>query len=100
MPDDTEVTGDELEDTVDDEGRADPDARDGGTDIHQEEAYDAEEPAAEWHVWLGGILVVVGLAILFAPEGMLPEVAVGLAPILVAVAVVGFVGQWAYRHYR
>lgn len=83
---------------------ADPDdvaeARDSGTDVHEEENYDAEEPQAEWHVWLAGIVAMVGVAIWLAPAGFLPELLAGLAPILVGVAVVGWAGQYLYRRAR
>lgn len=88
------------EHTAEDQVVHDASERDSGTDVHEEEAYDAEEPASEWHVWLAGILVVGGAAILIAPEGMLPELVVGLAPILLLVAVIGFAGQWLYRRSR
>lgn len=75
-------------------------ARDSGTDVDSEAAYDAEEPQAEWHVWLAAIVAMVGVAILIAPTDWLPELVVTLGPILVIIAVMAFGGQWLYRRYR
>lgn len=77
-----------------------PEDRDSGTDVDEESAYDADELRSEWHVWLVAILLVVGLVGLLAPTGSVPEILVGLAPILIVVAVLAGVGQWLFRRYR
>lgn len=87
-----------------DAGTDDPEAvarrRDSGTDVHEEETYDAEEPQAEWHVWLAAVVGMIGVGALIAPADVVPELLVGLAPILVVVAAIAGVGQWLYRRNR
>lgn len=74
--------------------------RDSGTDVHEEQQYDAEEPQVEWHLWLAALLLVGGVALLVVPEGMVPGLVAGLGPLFVLLAVMAWAGQWAYRWYR
>jgi|GEM_PF-4427301 len=74
--------------------------RDSGTDVPEEAAYDADEPRVEWHLWLGALVLVGGLTLLVAPEGMVSGLVAGLGPLFVLLAVMAWAGQWAYRRYR
>lgn len=79
---------------------SDVEERDSGTDVDEEAAYDAEEPRSEWHVWLAGLLLAGGVALVLAPEGMVPGLVAGLGPLFVLLAVMAWAGQWAYERYR
>lgn len=79
---------------------AEPEARDSGTDVDGEAAYDAEEPHAEWLLWVAAIVIALGAGLLIAPPDLVPELVVGLGPFLVLLGVVGWLGQWLFRRYR
>lgn len=56
---------------------------------------DAEEVSGEWHVWLLAAIVVIGVALFFAPRFFLPELVGSLGLLLVAIGVLGWVVKWA-----
>lgn len=84
-------------------GRTNELAFDGRTADEQDEPdegvdeSDAEAAESEWHFWLVGILIVLGIVLLVAPEPMVPELLLGLGPIFLAAGVVGWVIQWVYK---
>lgn len=61
---------------------------------------DAEEAESEWHAWLAGITIVVGFALLIAPEGFVPVILAGVGPIVIAMGIVGWFIQWIYKKRR
>lgn len=56
---------------------------------------DAEEVGGEWHVWLLAAIVVIGVALFFAPRFFLPELVGSLGVLLVVIGVLGWVVKWA-----
>lgn len=74
-----------------------------GTELkagEDEAASDAEAAESERHAWLAGMVVVVGVALLVAPSGVIPEFVPGIGPVLVVLGIVGLVIQWTYKRQR
>lgn len=74
---------------------------DGGVDEGRDEAEsDVETTEGEWHAWLAAMVVVGGIALVAAPDRILPGLVVGLGPMFIVAGVVGWVVQWAYKRWR
>lgn len=61
----------------------------------EEAADDAEDVESEWHFWILAAVVVIGIALVFAPRFFLPELVGTLGAFLVLVGAVGWVLKWA-----
>ena len=61
----------------------------------QEAEEDAEQVEGEWHVWIIAAVVVIGVALFFAPRFFLPELLGTLGAFLVAIGILGLAVKWA-----
>jgi hypothetical protein len=61
---------------------------------------DAEEVEGEWHAWILAAIVVIGIALFFAPRFFLPELLGSLGVFLAVTGVLGFAGKWAIGRRR
>lgn len=73
-------------------GAADEDPN-AAVDVEDDES-EEEQLTSEWHMWVIGILVVVGIVAIAAPSGILPELLGSLGPLLIALGLIGWVVQW------
>lgn len=71
--------------------------RDPESEAAAEAEEDAEDVESEWHTWALAALVVAGLAIVFAPPFLVPELLGSLGVFLVLIGVIGWVVAWAIR---
>lgn len=60
---------------------------------------DEEQVESEWHTWLAVIILVGGIALVLAPNWLVPGLIRGIGPVLVIVAVVGWLITWGYRKW-
>lgn len=61
---------------------------------------DAEAAESEWHAWLAGIVIVLGVALVVAPDDLVPELLVGIGPVVVVMGLLGWIIQWVYKKQR
>lgn len=70
-------------------------------DAGDDEEVDSEEEQVEreWHIWVVALLVVGGLGLVVAPEGMVPGLIGGLGPVFIILGVVGWVTKQAIQRW-
>lgn len=61
---------------------------------------DAESAKREWHAWVAGALIVGGIAIIAAPEYLVPDLIIGLAPAFIIVGALGWIIKWVYDEFN
>lgn len=71
----------------------------GETDQEDPET-EAQAVESEWHVWLAGLIVVGGIALMVAPDWLVPELLAGLGPLFLALGIIGWAAQWVYKRWR
>ena len=70
---------------------------DSGAEAEAAAEEDAEDVESEWHTWALAALVVAGLAMVFAPPFLVPELLGSLGVFFVLIGVLGWAVAWVIR---